>query len=488
MSWYGRSKLEGERVALASGLPVVILRPPVVFGPEDRDVLGYFRLARRGLLPVPGPGSRRYSLVYAPDLADGLVRAAQTPCAAGAVFHLTGPDLDWADFGRRIAAALGRPARVLALPEGLVRACGLGADLWARLRGRPGIFSSQKVREMLAPGWVASPDKARRGAGLDRPHGPGPGHPGNRDVVPGPWLALSAPSPWTPPWGPGGPWTGGWPATPSSPWAWRRPAPCGGCPGARPRRCCPYRSWPWPWAWPGPPGPPPAGCSWCCGCSMPRCCTGPSTTRSRPSGRCSGARPWTGPWLALEARLWGFQPALAFRPALPYRWLSELFCFAYFAYYFFIPVLGLTVLIRRGYGAAERIILAATVLFYACYTFFWLAPTVGPQDRFPPGRGPELAQGYVFNHLLYVLTSGGEIRGAAFPSSHLAVALLLTLHARRAAPALFPAMAVITALLVPAVVYLRAHYVLDVPAGLLAGWAAYLASRPARPANPTAAV
>ena len=39
-------------------------------------------------------------------------------------------------------------------------------------------------------------------------------------------------------------------------------------------------------------------------------------------------------------------------------------------------------------------------------------------------------------------------------------------------------MAVITALMLPAVVYLRAHYLLDVPAGLLAGWAAYLASRP----------
>jgi nucleoside-diphosphate-sugar epimerase len=169
VSWYGRSKLEGERAAMASGLPVVILRPPVVFGPEDRDVLGYFRLAKRGLLPVPGPGSRRYSLVYAPDLADGLVRAAQAPCAAGNLFHLTGPDLDWADFGRRIAGALGRPARVLALPEGLVRACGLGADLWARLRGRPGIFSSQKVREMLAPGWVASPDKARRVLGWTAP-------------------------------------------------------------------------------------------------------------------------------------------------------------------------------------------------------------------------------------------------------------------------------------------------------------------------------
>jgi hypothetical protein len=184
--------------------------------------------------------------------------------------------------------------------------------------------------------------------------------------------------------------------------------------------------------------------------------------------------PLDGHLAALEQRLWGCQPALAFPAALPYRWLSELFCFAYFAYYGFVPVLGFTVLERRGYLAAERIVLATTVCFYACYTFFWLAPAVGPHYWFPPGLGPQPYRGYLCNRLLYLLTSGGEIRGGAFPSSHVAVALLLTLSARRAAPALFPAMAVITALMLPAVVYLRAHYLVDVPAGLLAGLGAYL--------------
>jgi nucleoside-diphosphate-sugar epimerase len=169
VSWYGESKLEAERVVRDSGLPAVILRPPVVFGPRDRDVLGFFRFAARGWLPVPGGGERRYSLVFAPDLAGGLLRAALTPCPPGTVFHLTGPAVTWADFGRKIAAALGRPGRVLPLPASLVRAAGRGADLWAGLRGRAGIFSSQKVAEMLAPGWVASPDKARRVLGWVAP-------------------------------------------------------------------------------------------------------------------------------------------------------------------------------------------------------------------------------------------------------------------------------------------------------------------------------
>jgi membrane-associated phospholipid phosphatase len=136
-------------------------------------------------------------------------------------------------------------------------------------------------------------------------------------------------------------------------------------------------------------------------------------------------------------------------------------------------VVCLTALWTRGYAAAERIILATTGCFFSCYVLFWLFPTVGPHYWFPPGRGPELYQGYVFNHVLFFFTSGGEIRGGAFPSSHIAVALLLTLLARRATPSLFPVLALVTALLLPAVVYLRAHYLVDVPAGLLVGLLAY---------------
>ena len=189
------------------------------------------------------------------------------------------------------------------------------------------------------------------------------------------------------------------------------------------------------------------------------------------------AAPMDGRLVALEARLWGLQPALAFSAALPYRWLSELFCGAYFAYYLFVPALGLEVLRTRGHAAAERVLAAASACFFACYTLFWIFPTVGPHFWLPPGRGPELYPGYLFNHLLFFFTSGGEIRGGAFPSSHIAVALLLTLLARRAAPRLFPAMAVITLLMLPGVVYLRAHYLVDVPAGLLTGWLAYALAR-----------
>ncbi len=163
LTWYGRSKLEAERMVLAAGLPCAILRPPVVFGPRDRDVLSVFRIAKRGLVPIPGHRERHYSLIFAPDLAKGLLRAAMGPMPSGEIVNLTGPEVaTWADLGLRIASTLGRRGRVVPVPEGVLRLAGRLADAASRLRGRPGIFSAQKVEEMLAPAWVASPEKARQ--------------------------------------------------------------------------------------------------------------------------------------------------------------------------------------------------------------------------------------------------------------------------------------------------------------------------------------
>jgi len=189
------------------------------------------------------------------------------------------------------------------------------------------------------------------------------------------------------------------------------------------------------------------------------------------------ATPLDGLLVGAEGRLFGCQPSLAFRAAVPRAGLSELFCFAYLAYYFFTPVVGITALMRSGYLAAERILLAVTGCFFCCYAFFWLLPTVGPHFWLPPGLGPQLYDGYLFNHALFFFTASGEIRGGAFPSSHIAVALLFTLWARREVKPLWIPLAAVTALMLPAVVYLRAHYLLDVPAGLVTGLLAYFISR-----------
>ncbi len=167
LSWYGRSKLAGEdAVRSTAGLQWTIVRPPIVFGPRERDVLDYFRLAHRGWLPVIGPSDRFYSLIYAENLAEGLVRAAASSASVGQTYFLAGPEIvTWAELGRLIAAALGVGGRVLRIPGAAASMAGRLADVLARARRRPAIFSSQKVLEMRAPAWVCSAAKAERDFG-----------------------------------------------------------------------------------------------------------------------------------------------------------------------------------------------------------------------------------------------------------------------------------------------------------------------------------
>ena len=58
---------------------------------------------------------------------------------------------------------------MLRLPGPAIRAAGLLAEWFARIQGRPAIFSPQKVLEMLAPAWVASPEPASRLLGWTAP-------------------------------------------------------------------------------------------------------------------------------------------------------------------------------------------------------------------------------------------------------------------------------------------------------------------------------
>lgn len=196
--------------------------------------------------------------------------------------------------------------------------------------------------------------------------------------------------------------------------------------------------------------------------------------------------------VAAEQWLFGFQPSLEFQKAVynltavetwssgtqpppgspqPVLWrlVGEVFCLAYFLYYCYTLILGVAFLARRGYAAAERMIFAAAICFFTCFTFFWFYPVAAPQFWFPPYEGPLLYPGYAANHVLFFFTSRGEIYAGAFPSSHIAVAVLLTIYCRREARWLFPYLLACTGLICGAVVFLRAHYFVDIPPGILVG-------------------
>jgi nucleoside-diphosphate-sugar epimerase len=164
---YGRSKLAGERAALEhGGVAAAVLRPPAVYGPRDRDLLPFFRFARWGLAPTAGPPDRPVQLVYAPDLAEAIVAAAESD--ATGVFHVAEPRAyPWTQVLELVAEAVGRRTTRLQVPGALVRAAAAVSEMVARASRQPVIFDRDKARELLAPGWICETEGARRAFGFE---------------------------------------------------------------------------------------------------------------------------------------------------------------------------------------------------------------------------------------------------------------------------------------------------------------------------------
>ena len=124
---YGISKMEAEiglrKIADETGMEVVIVRPPLVYGPGVKgNFAELMRWVARGIpLPLAGIENRR-SFVALDNLVDLLLRCVDHPGAAHKTFLVSdGDDLSTPDLLRRLAAAMGRPSRLFPLPEHLLR-------------------------------------------------------------------------------------------------------------------------------------------------------------------------------------------------------------------------------------------------------------------------------------------------------------------------------------------------------------------------------
>ncbi|WP_321867759.1 UDP-glucose 4-epimerase family protein [Paraburkholderia tropica] len=132
---YGRSKRRAEELltcyAVGCGLDLVIVRPPLVYGPSVRaNFLSMMHAVARGV-PLPlGAIAARRSLVYVGNFADALLQCGIDARAAHGCFHVADDDApSITQLLRMLGEALGRPARLIPVPVGILAALG-------RLTGR----------------------------------------------------------------------------------------------------------------------------------------------------------------------------------------------------------------------------------------------------------------------------------------------------------------------------------------------------------------
>lgn len=157
---YGISKLEAElalrELAAETGMEVVIIRPPLVYGPGVKaNFLSMMRWLSKGI-PLPlGAIQNRRSLVALDNLVDLIATCVEHPAAANQTFMVSdGEDLSTTELMRRLSAALGRSARLLPVPQALIERAAIllgRRQLSQRLCGSLQI-NMDKTRERL--GWT----------------------------------------------------------------------------------------------------------------------------------------------------------------------------------------------------------------------------------------------------------------------------------------------------------------------------------------------
>ena len=154
---YAISKWEAEqvltRVSAETGLEIVVLRCPLVYGPGVKgNFLRLLQVVDRGIpLPLALARNRR-SLIYLDNLTDTIVTCLTHPAAAGKTFLVSdGEDVSTAELIARIAQALGKPSRLWPCPLGLIKLAGRltgKSDEIARLLGSL-CMDSSKIRSEL---------------------------------------------------------------------------------------------------------------------------------------------------------------------------------------------------------------------------------------------------------------------------------------------------------------------------------------------------
>jgi nucleoside-diphosphate-sugar epimerase len=157
LSAYSASKAAADaRVREREGLDFTILRPPVVYGPGDRETLVFFKAARSRRPVLPGSRAHRTSLIHVSDLAAAVIASIQSEALAGSTAEVHDGAHDGYAFPEVLALIAGRDGwhRPIYVPGAALGAVGSLSWMTSLLTGSVPMLTPGKARELSFPDWV----------------------------------------------------------------------------------------------------------------------------------------------------------------------------------------------------------------------------------------------------------------------------------------------------------------------------------------------
>jgi membrane-associated phospholipid phosphatase len=167
----------------------------------------------------------------------------------------------------------------------------------------------------------------------------------------------------------------------------------------------------------------------------------------------------------LELAVFGTYPTV-WAERFIYPGLNEFMMFCYSSYYFLLAALGLGLFLRKKIREFDNLFFTSAVAYYISYLGFVLFPVEGPRFALLSEHLIEINGGF-FTSFAQGLIHAAGIQGAAMPSSHVAVAFVVLVYARRHHRPLYRVLLPLVIGLTVSTIYGRFHYVSDVMAGML---------------------
>lgn len=166
---YGASKLEAEQACkeYADAIPIVILRPPAVYGPRDRDILHMFRWIKFGIMPVMGSRSKMLSLIYVAELARAISLVLKSPEAAGRTYCVADKHpYPYTELVSVAAGLLGKSTFSVPIPRPILYAIAGATQAVSWMIPRPSVVNVDKVRDLVTDYWTCSAGRIEKELGF----------------------------------------------------------------------------------------------------------------------------------------------------------------------------------------------------------------------------------------------------------------------------------------------------------------------------------
>jgi dihydroflavonol-4-reductase len=166
---YGVTKLEAETICQlhANRIPIVILRPPAVYGPRDQDGLSIFQWASKGYIPGMGGKKKSVSLIYGPELARAIVEASLAERTTGETYFVAdAQEYSFSETMGKVSHMVGKRPTNLVFPKWFLYGLAGISEAVSLFQSRPPVLNIEKVRDLVQKSWVCSPKKIEEHIGF----------------------------------------------------------------------------------------------------------------------------------------------------------------------------------------------------------------------------------------------------------------------------------------------------------------------------------